>query len=236
MKYLKLFESFGNVDKVTLANNIFKPFALILHLREINLKNIEIDISSSEHLIFYYAKNNAGEKLFGFVQQSGAGNVGYFSTEFIDYLKYSDRHEISRWEMFMSSVFAAFKIYFNIDKLEITNTLFIRNRYDRYIDLYEHEPPISKGGLVQKLIEWLDSGKETSKEEFFRSKGFIKTVDANKPFFEIPKGYYYGYLSQQLAKARSFGLIDFVRRGKNTIIVKGKNFEEIKNQKRFSVQ
>lgn len=229
MKYLKLFESFGNVDKVTLANNIFKPFALVLHLREINLKNIEIDISSSEHLIFYYAKNNAGEKLFGFVQQSGAGNVGYFSTEFIDIV-------IAHREISCLSVFAAFKIYFNIDKLEITNALFIRKRYDRYIDLYEHEPPISKGGLVQKLIEWLDSGKETSKEEFFRAKGFIKTVDANKPFFELPKGYYYGYLSQQLAKARRFGLIDFVRRGKNTIIVKGKNFEEIKNQKRFSVQ
>lgn len=237
MKYLKLFESFSNVEKVTSANNIFEAFRLVLDLRELNLKNIQIDISSSEHFIFYYAKNNAGEKLFGFVKHNSTGKVGYFSTDFIDYLRYFATYRITgRYrDINMSSLFTAFKIYFNIDKLEITNTLFIRKKYDRYIDLYEHEPPISKGGLTQKLIEWLDSGKETSKEEFFRSSRFIKTADVNKPFFELPKGYYYGYLSDKLARARRDGLIDFVRRGKNTIMVKGKNFDEIKAKKAYEI-
>ena len=228
MKYIKLFENY-NKDKIIKANKFLLTFLVVKILKNINFKFIKIKKSEEEDLYFYYEKTNVGEKLIGFIRQVGSKRFGYFDINTFSFLSDKSNPEY-RWDFIeYNSYEDALKHYFNLDASRSSSNKFIQRQYDLNIDKYKLEPPISKGNLTDKIIRWLDSGKETTKEEFFKSNKLIKHPDIYAgDNFKIPKKYYYGYNASTLAKLHKNGLIDFKRRGKDTIIVKGENFDIIK--------
>lgn len=160
MRHLKLFESFSNVNKIEAVNNILFVFIIVKRLETLNLKSITIEIDKEEHLIFYYSKNNAcqqrtisqtffDEEFHGFIHEKDGYRIGYFSVGFF-YNMFSSSPDpvikilVLRLSLKYSEA-KAIKTYFNLDKVELTNSGFIKKKYDAVIDKYETTPPITKG-------------------------------------------------------------------------------------------
>jgi len=89
-----------------------------------------------------------------------------------------------------------------------------------------------KGGLINKLVDYLDSGKEGNAMDFLEDAKVVKTVVyphgtkkyVGKRGFIEPKGYF----SSFFASASKAGIISYMRKNKKNILVKGPNFEDFK--------
>lgn len=227
MKWIKLFESFTNKDKIKAVNKMFTEFLGLRFMKSLNL-NLKNFKTESENLTFYYV----GEKLIAFENL----NTAYVSNDFKlfiqTYLHENYRRLYNPFEMIFENIF---KEYFKVAEVKITNTAFIQKIYNENIDKANIQPPVSKLSFTDKLIQWLDSGKETTKDEFMRSIGYLKVKDLFTQEFVIPKNYYHGQLSEYFNTLGTRGLIKFVRRGKDSIIVKGDNFEELKAKRKKNI-
>jgi hypothetical protein len=231
MKWIKLFESFTNKDKIKAVSKMFTEFLGLRFMKSLNLnlKNFKIE---SENLTFYYVR----KKLIAFKKL----NTAYISNDFKIFIGTDLRVYLYKnygikytpFEMIFENIF---KAYFKVAEVKITNTAFIQKIYNENIDKANIQPPVSKLSFTDKLIQWLDSGKETTKDEFMRSIGYLKVKDLFTQEFVIPKNYYHGQLSEYFNTLGTRGLIKFVRRGKDSIIVKGDNFEELKAKRKKNI-
>jgi len=87
-------------------------------------------------------------------------------------------------------------------------------------------------GLINKLVNYLESGKEGSAMDFLEDAKVVKTVVyphgtkkyVGKKGFIEPKGYF----SSFFASASKAGIISYMRKNKKNILVKGPNFEDFK--------
>lgn len=89
-----------------------------------------------------------------------------------------------------------------------------------------------KGGLINKLVDYLDSGKEGNAIDFLIDAGKVTTRKLNNGKIEYigkkgpitPKGYF----SSFFASARNAGILSYKRKNKKNILTKGPNFDDFK--------
>jgi hypothetical protein len=89
-----------------------------------------------------------------------------------------------------------------------------------------------KGGLINKLVDYLDSGKEGSAMDFLEDSKIVRIMtnpDGTKKY--IGKNGYIepkGYFSSFFTSARNAGILSSERKNKKIILTKGPNFDDFK--------
>jgi len=89
-----------------------------------------------------------------------------------------------------------------------------------------------KGGLINKLVDYIDSGKEGNAIDFLIDAGKVTTRKLNNGKIEYigkkgpitPKGYFSAFFSS----ARNAGILSYERKNKKNILTKGPNFDDFK--------
>jgi hypothetical protein len=87
-------------------------------------------------------------------------------------------------------------------------------------------------GLINKLINYLDSGKEGSAMDFLEDSKIVRIMtnpDGTKKYIG-KKGYIEpkGYFSSFFTSARNAGILSYERKNKKNILTKGPNFDDFK--------
>ena len=87
-------------------------------------------------------------------------------------------------------------------------------------------------GLINKLIDYLDIGKEGSAMDFLEDSKVVKIItnpDGTKKYIG-KKGYVEpkGYFSSFFTSARNAGILSYKRKNKKNILTKGPNFDDFK--------
>ena len=91
-------------------------------------------------------------------------------------------------------------------------------------------------GLIKKLVDWLDEGKEGTRLDFLQHLGTIKKVMKDgKTFYKRPNSTHLyrpqdlrGQYSSFFASAVLAGILKNIKRGKSYIMTKGPNFDAFK--------
>jgi len=87
-------------------------------------------------------------------------------------------------------------------------------------------------GLINKLVNYLDSGKEGSAMDFLEDSKIVRIMtnpDGTKKYIG-KKGYIEpkGYFSSFFTSARNAGILSSERKNKKNILTKGPNFDDFK--------
>ena len=91
-------------------------------------------------------------------------------------------------------------------------------------------------GLIKKLVDWLDEGKEGTRLDFLQHLGTIqKVMKDGKTFYKRPNSTHLyrpkdlrGQYSSFFASAVLAGILKNIKRGKSYILTKGPNFDAFK--------
>jgi len=89
-----------------------------------------------------------------------------------------------------------------------------------------------KGGLINKLVDYIDSGKEGNAIDFLEDAKVVRILvnpDGTKKYIGKrghiqPKGYFSAFF----ASARNAGILNYERKNKKNILTKGPNFDDFK--------
>jgi hypothetical protein len=90
-------------------------------------------------------------------------------------------------------------------------------------------------GLINSLINWVDSNDNGTKLDFLESIGKLKSkvVNGKKLYSKggdfLPSSDWRGHFSSFFASAKLAGIIEYVKKGNKFIITKGPNFDAFKN-------
>jgi len=89
-----------------------------------------------------------------------------------------------------------------------------------------------KGGLINKLVDYIDSGKEGNAIDFLEDAKIVRILvnpDGTKKYIGR-RGYIQpkGYFSAFFASARNAGILSYKRKNKKNILTKGPNFDDFK--------
>lgn len=94
-------------------------------------------------------------------------------------------------------------------------------------------------GLVKKLVDWLDKDNRGTKLDFLSHIGNLKKkINQGKPFYSRPnedewkpQNFWRGQMASFFSAARSAGILDYKKVGKEFFLIKGPNFDLFKEGK-----
>ena len=143
---------------------------------------------------------------------------------------------------FSESPMSQFKQFCNILSSQIWRRLYRDKNLEKFVlgDKKGWKPNRSsygftferKGGLINKLVDYLDSGKEGSAMDFLEDSKIVRIMtnpDGTKKYIG-KKGYIEpkGYFSSFFTSARNAGILSYERKNKKNILTKGDNFDDFK--------
>jgi hypothetical protein len=250
---LKEFFNIKNNNRIEVTNNIFnskKPLTFEFRNPQIISEN---DGFAEMDLIVYLGQINnesrieQGILMITYEKQSDNSylfNIGYEPSE-----GFTPPVElISLFNMgvtfvlnFSESPMSQFKQFCNILSSQIWRRLYRDKNLEKFVlgDKKGWKPNRSsygftfeRKGLINKLVNYLDSGKEGSAMDFLEDSKIVRIMtnpDGTKKYIG-KKGYIEpkGYFSSFFTSARNAGILSYERKNKKNILTKGDNFDDFK--------
>lgn len=254
MRHLLIFESFKEVEKLDLAIQIFIHWKIKKYISKLNLFKGSVSDAGKKY-VFFYKKTSFGTRLVACTIDSkilfvNLKELPLIKTLRADYYRHwilgTLTRTLERLDEFTTDVFK--KIY-GVDEvifLQYYNSVDFNHVLKIFNDKFGQKNPsswakIREKGIVRKLIDWLDKGNEETKLDFLVDIGkFDKSVESRngkvKYLYSLKNSTgepefaerWRGYFSVFFAKAKKAGIIDYKKVGKSTHLVKGENFDVIK--------
>ena len=212
-------------------NDGFAEMDLIVYLGQINDENrIEQGV-----LMITYKKQSDNTYVFdiGYEPSEGFTPPVELSTMF--------HMDISFGLNFSKIAISQFKYFCNILSSQIFRRLYRDKNLEKFVlgDKKGWKPNRSsygftfqRKGLINKLIDYLDNGKEGSVMDFLEDSKVVRIMtnpDGTKKYIG-KKGYIEpkGYFSSFFTSARKAGILSYERKNKKNILTKGPNFDDFK--------